>query len=167
MVRRLLPRARREPVGGRRDHRHERGDRRAAGAADGARALARPVPRARVPARGQPLHGRAAARRADRRSARRRPPPVGGRSDGGARSDRVVPQRPPASAAVEPGAGADDGARRGPAGVRAATSGIGPLTLPWQCAGERARRGPARRFRRPPGPGPCAARPRWRTTCPR
>ena len=49
------------------------------GAGQRARAVARHPPRARVPARRQPLHGRAAARRADRRAARRRPPAVGGR----------------------------------------------------------------------------------------
>ena len=61
--------ARREPVGGGGDHRHERGDRRAAGAADGARADARAAPPGGVPARREPLHGRAAAGCAGRRGA--------------------------------------------------------------------------------------------------
>ena len=76
---RVLPRARREPVGGGGDHRHERGDRRPPRAADRARPVARPLPRGRVPARGEPLHGRAAAGRAGGRGPGRRPPALGGR----------------------------------------------------------------------------------------
>ena len=90
-----------------------------------------PAPRAGVPARGQPLHGRAPARCADRRGAGCRPPPVGGRPDGGARSrsncsSAACSHQPPSN----PGPAADDRARRGPAGVRAATAGIGALALP-------------------------------------
>ena len=64
-------------------------------AADDPRSRARPLPRARVPARGQPLHGRAAAGRAGRRAARRRPPAVGGRPGGFAPRNRGLRGRHP------------------------------------------------------------------------
>ena len=74
------------------------------------------LPPAGIPARREPLHGRAAARRADRRGARRRSSAVGGRPAGRARPDRAVPRRPRRSAG-ETGARADDRARGGPAAV--------------------------------------------------
>ena len=91
---RLVSRPRRQPRRGGAPHAHEHGDRRAPRPPVDPRADARALPRAGVPARRRPLHGRADPGRADRRAPGRRPSAVGGRTGRRPRRDRAVRGRP-------------------------------------------------------------------------
>ena len=158
--------ARREPVGGGGDHRHERGDRRAPGARHGARAVARHAPRGGVPAR-RPAATWASGCRARGSSS----VPASTTCRGRATRSRCSPRSSRSSASsadapVEPGADPHDGARGRAA--RDAEPGLcdsALSALPRPRARRAARPGP-RELRRP-GPRASAARPRSRTSCPR
>src|SRR5215217_7370400 len=100
---RVLHRPRRQPGGGDDAAPHERRDRRPPRAADDRRSGARPLPRRRVPARGDALHGRPHPRCAGDCASGRRSPSVGGRPGRRPRRDRGLPRH---------------GARRGRPGAR-------------------------------------------------
>ena len=141
--------ARREPVGGGGDHRHERGDRRAPGARPACACR-----RSSSTASRSTCARRAATWASGCPGARivelpgRRPPAVGGRPGRRARRDRALPRRRCARRRREPGAVLTTVLEADLPGVRAAAAGLGARALPRPRARRAARPHP-RELRRP------------------
>ena len=163
---RVLPRARREPVGGGGDHRHERGDRRPPGAAHACACPSLVLYREHE-----------YLREASRYMGERLP---GARDGRGARAPTTcrgrATRRPcstrssASSAALRDGAGrAGPGADHRARGRPARSPSSGCWTRRWRAsAGRRSTRRPAACARASTArPAPSAARPRWPTTSPR